>query len=81
MSVYPVGSEPLDALAEHIWSSVGPSGRNKACIVTVSQMSLMMSCILQDYLYDLAAAVRKLAPESYDSHLFALEVGYPLAEV
>ncbi|KAF8508760.1 ChaC-like protein [Gautieria morchelliformis] len=62
-----VGSEPLDALAEHIWSSVGPSGRNKA----------------RDYLYDLAAAVRKLAPESYDSHLFALEVGfiYSLGEV
>lgn len=50
-----VGSEPLDALAKHIWCSVGPSGRNK------------------DYLYDLAAAVRELAPESYDSHLFALE--------
>lgn len=24
-----VGSEPLDALATHIWQSVGPSGRNK----------------------------------------------------
>ena len=28
----------------------------------------------QNYLYDLAKAVRELAPESRDSHLFALEV-------
>jgi len=28
----------------------------------------------QDYVYNLAAAVRALAPEAYDSHLFALEV-------
>ncbi|GBE79333.1 Glutathione-specific gamma-glutamylcyclotransferase [Sparassis crispa] len=51
-----IGSEQIDALAERIWRSVGPSGRNK------------------DYLYELVAAVRRLAPESYDSHLFALEV-------
>ncbi|KAF9221278.1 ChaC-like protein [Gyrodon lividus] len=50
-----IGSEPIDALAERIWNSVGPSGRNK------------------DYLYQLAESVRKLAPASYDSHLFALE--------
>ena len=29
---------------------------------------------VKDYLYDLAKAVRKLAPESHDSHLDALEV-------
>jgi cation transport protein ChaC len=27
----------------------------------------------KDYVYNLAAAVRALAPEAYDSHLFALE--------
>lgn len=50
-----IGSEPIDALGERIWQSVGPSGRNK------------------DYLYELSAAVKRLAPESHDSHLFALE--------
>ncbi|KAI6105158.1 ChaC-like protein [Pisolithus croceorrhizus] len=50
-----VGSEPLEDLADRIWRSVGPSGRNK------------------DYLYQLAESVRKLAPASFDSHLFALE--------
>ncbi|EIM83252.1 ChaC-like protein [Stereum hirsutum FP-91666 SS1] len=49
------GSEPLDELANTIWHSVGPSGRNK------------------DYLYELAKAVHKLSPDSFDSHLFALE--------
>ncbi|KIK16577.1 hypothetical protein PISMIDRAFT_686196, partial [Pisolithus microcarpus 441] len=52
---YLVGSEPLGDLADRIWRSVGPSGRNK------------------DYLYQLAESVRKLAPASFDSHLFALE--------
>ncbi|TFY80548.1 hypothetical protein EWM64_g3467 [Hericium alpestre] len=28
---------------------------------------------VSDYLYNLVAAVRKLAPESHDSHLYALE--------
>jgi len=50
-----IGSEPIDTLAERIWQSVGPSGRNK------------------DYLYELSLAVKRLAPESHDSHLYALE--------
>ncbi|KAJ4485219.1 ChaC-like protein [Lentinula aciculospora] len=50
-----IGSEPLDALAQKIWESGGPSGPNK------------------EYLYNLVEAVRKLAPESHDSHLYALE--------
>ncbi|KAH7906897.1 ChaC-like protein [Hygrophoropsis aurantiaca] len=50
-----IGSEDLDFLANRIWRSIGPSGRNK------------------DYLYQLAESVRRLAPASYDSHLFALE--------
>jgi hypothetical protein len=33
-----------------------------------------MTGYLQDYVYNLAAAVRALAPEVLDSHLFALEV-------
>ncbi|KZS90233.1 ChaC-like protein [Sistotremastrum niveocremeum HHB9708] len=51
-----VGSEDLDVLAARIYTSVGPSGKNK------------------DYLYDLEEAVKKLAPESYDSHIAALVV-------
>jgi len=50
-----IGSEPLDALADRIWRSIGPSGPNK------------------EYLYHLAESVHKLAPESHDSHLYALE--------
>ncbi|KAJ3550011.1 hypothetical protein NM688_g5116 [Phlebia brevispora] len=50
-----IGSEPIDQLAERIWQSVGPSGRNK------------------DYLYELSAHIKKLAPESHDSHLSTLE--------
>ncbi|KAG2036177.1 ChaC-like protein [Suillus americanus] len=57
-----IGSEPLEDLAQRIWASVGPSGPNKAYYFP------------QEYLYRLAESVRQLAPASYDSHLFALEV-------
>ncbi|KAH8111453.1 ChaC-like protein [Phellopilus nigrolimitatus] len=50
-----IGSQTIEDLAQRIFSSVGPSGKN------------------MDYLYELAGSVRKLAPESFDSHLFALE--------
>ncbi|KAI9453656.1 ChaC-like protein [Lactarius psammicola] len=35
----------------------------------------------KDYVYNLAAAVRALAPEAYDSHLFALEVRASCAHI
>jgi hypothetical protein len=35
----------------------------------------MLACFSQEYLYHLGAAIRDLAPQSYDSHLSALEVG------
>ena len=37
-----VGSEPLDALAAHIWRSVGPSGRNKVHSVPFFFVPLIM---------------------------------------
>lgn len=53
---------------------MGPSGLNKACniIHSAEEEELIFP---QDYLYELTAAVRKLAPESHDSHLYALEAG------
>lgn len=30
-----VGSEQIDALAERIWQSVGPSGRNKVSVLSL----------------------------------------------
>ncbi|KAG6834305.1 hypothetical protein H0H93_010592 [Arthromyces matolae] len=58
-----VGSEPLDLLAQRIWSSVGPSGKNKGVV----------DSLIQDYLYNLARAIKDLSPNSHDSHLSALE--------
>ena len=72
-----VGSEPLDALAGHIWLSVGPSGKNKVHPLPFIFL-LTPNHDTQDYLYQLAESVRALAPASYDTHLFALEVGFAL---
>lgn len=69
-----VGYEPLDILADRIWHSVGPSGRNKVGALSTHLKLAFSNQALQDYLYHLAAAVRQLAPESHDSHLYLLEV-------
>ena len=68
-----VGSESLDQLAEIIWRSVGPSGRNKVTFLRGGVLRVLTRQT-QDYLYELAKAVHKLSPESHDSHLYALEV-------
>lgn len=68
-----VGSESLDQLAEIIWRSVGPSGRNKVTSLRGGVLRVLTRQT-QDYLYELAKAVHKLSPESHDSHLYALEV-------
>ena len=72
-----VGSEPLDQLAERIWLSEGPSGRNK--VLTVSDAIhhwLIMVELPKDYLFELAHAVRELSPECQDSYLFTVEVSH-----
>ena len=58
---------------------MGPSGPNK--VRSTGRAGLSSNddgkC-RQDYAYQLAAAVRALAPEASDSHLFALEVRFHL---
>ncbi|KAG6373194.1 hypothetical protein JVT61DRAFT_6814 [Boletus reticuloceps] len=44
-------------------------------ILFIFALLLVLDQDIQDYLYQLAESVRALAPASYDSHLFALEVG------
>lgn len=55
--------------------SKGPSGPNKVISNVEHAFAPLSDGIrFQDYLYELAAAVKELAPESYDSHLTTLEV-------
>ena len=56
-----------------------PEGRASALPLSRAEHAIgffrsIMTGRWQDYVYNLAAAVRALAPEAYDSHLFALEV-------
>ncbi|KAF9463169.1 ChaC-like protein [Collybia nuda] len=56
-----VGSEPLDALADRIWTSVGPSGRNKDYLYNLAAAIHNLSPSSYDsHLYALEAKVRAL---------------------
>lgn len=56
-----VGYEPIDALAKRIWSSVGPSGRNKDYLYDlVTAVRELCPSSFDSYLHTLEEAVRAL---------------------
>ncbi|OCH90723.1 ChaC-like protein [Obba rivulosa] len=62
-----IGSEPLDLLAEHIWKSVGPSGRNKDYLYKLTESVRELAPASYDsHLFALEARCRKLDEERGD---------------
>ncbi|KAF8060745.1 ChaC-like protein [Lyophyllum atratum] len=63
-----IGSEPLDALSQRIWSSVGPSGRNKDYLYhLVAAVRDLSPSSYDSHLYALEARVRALDAQHGDS--------------
>ncbi|KAF8055622.1 ChaC-like protein [Lyophyllum atratum] len=62
-----IGSEPLDALSHRIWSSVGPSGRNKDYLYhLVAAVRDLSPSSYDSHLYALEARVRALDAQHDD---------------
>ncbi|KZV80470.1 ChaC-like protein [Exidia glandulosa HHB12029] len=60
-----IGAEPLDQLAEHIWRSVGPSGRNKDYFYGIARHVRELAPDSDDpYLFALERRIRTLDEES-----------------
>ena len=63
----------MDELSQLIHRSVGPSGRNKASRFSALNPAFIHLSPNQDYLYELAAAIKHLSTDSRDPYLEALE--------
>jgi len=56
-----IGSEPLDALADRIWHSVGPSGRNKNYLYRLAESVRELAPASHDsHLFALEERLREL---------------------
>ena len=67
-----VGSEPIDALAEKIWHSVGPSGPNKDYLYGLSAAVRQLSPESHDshlYALEVGSNFSVYGPYAYDSSL------------